>query len=410
METLLVLLIVLATAFAFGELIARLGQPSMVGLLLAGMALGVAAPHLSAVWPAVGGLAQDPFFKAAVDLSIFFLMLMAGLELRPSEIVEVTSRSVFVAMGGMALPLLLGLAIGWLYLPESTVKTTQVLFLGTALAITAVPVTVKLLMDLGQLHTRFGEIIVSAAITDDVIALFLLALLTAMIGSNTLPPLGGVILLVGQVLLFFLVVILAGRYAFPAIGHRLHQLRLAEPEASFVLLAACSFAVLAEVLGMHFILGAFAAGLFFGPSTVGQEAYDSVKARISSLTTSLFAPVFFVSIGFRADFSALIQVPDFTLLLVAAAILGKFAGAGLPAWLSGLSRAEAAAVGAGMSGRGAVELVVADVALRAGLFSMPTPPPPIVANLFSAVVFMAIATTLFAPIALRRILLHSDLR
>ncbi len=401
MDILLVLLILLVAARGFGELAVRLGQPAMVGELLAGAALGALVAAHPDVVPTFAQFPAGDLFRGVIDLAIFFLVLLAGIEMRPEQIARASSSAFFVALGGMAVPLALGFGLGWIFLPESGVKLVQALFLGTALSITAVPVAIRMLMDMGRLHTRVGEIIVSAAIFDDIFSLVLLAMLTAMLGTGEPPTLSGLAGLIGQVLLFLAVVTGLGLFVLPRLGPLLIRIRVPERDVSLLLIAALAYAVTAEALGMHFILGAFAAGLFFGRRTATAQIYDRVKSKISGFTGGFLAPIFFASIGFRFEVTALVQVPVFTLLLIIAALAGKLAGAGLPAYWRGLDARSAACVGTGMSARGAVELIVADVALRAGLFAMPAPPPPIVANLFSAVVLMAIVTTVVAPIALR---------
>jgi Kef-type K+ transport system membrane component KefB len=349
-------------------------------------------------------LPDNEVFNGLTDLAIFFLMLLAGIELRPSELAEASGRAVAVALGGMAVPLLLGFGLGWWFLPDSPYKLAQSLFLATALAITAVPVSVKVLMDLGQLKTPLGQTVVSAAVFDDVLSLMLLAILTAVIRTGGFPDASAVLLLVGKVVLFFLVAWVAGRYLLPRLG-RLVKKTLAEEFAmSALLIAALGYALLAEALGMHFILGAFLAGLFFVRRTIDPKVYSSIRSSLSAITMGFFAPLFFASIGLHLDVSAATEIPVFVTLLVLAAFFGKLLGAGLPAWATGFAPREAAAIGAAMSARGAVELIVAGIALQAGLFQHPEPPPPVVAQLFSAVVIMALVTTLATPIVLRPLL------
>ena len=369
------------------------------------MVIGVLARQFSGLGPESLANAPENLLRHVIDLAIFFLMLMAGIEMRPRELAAASASSFSVALGGVIVPLVLGVGLGWLFLPDSPAKLVQCLFIGTALAITAVPVAIKMLMDMKVLHTRLGEVIVSAAIFDDIFGLVLLATLTAMIGTGALPDVGGMFMLAGQVVLFLVLVTVLGLFVFPLAG-RLSK-RLEEPEGAFglILIAALAYAVLAELLGMHFILGAFAAGLFFGRRTVDAETYDAVRAKVSGITSGFMAPIFFASIGLRVDVSALAHIPAFTLALIAAAFVGKLIGAGLPARWSGLSARDSLAVGTGMGVRGAVELIVADLALEAGLFALPDPAPPEVAHLFSAIVFMALTTTLVAPLVLRWILL-----
>jgi Kef-type K+ transport system membrane component KefB len=122
---------------------------------------------------------------------------------------------------------------------------------------------------------------------------------------------------------------------------------------------------------------------------------------MSGLTRGLLAPIFFVSVGFHLDLSTVGQVPAFAITLTLLALASKVIGSGFPAYWAGFSKRESVLVGVGMSGRGAVELIMAGVALEAGLFSQPTPPDAIVQSLFSAIVVMAIVTTVATPIVLR---------
>ncbi len=403
MEIIFSLLVLLIATRICGEIAVRLGQPSLVGELIAGILLGAvlgAAPSLA---PQLNDFATSDLFRSLLDLAIFLLMLLGGIEMRPSEVAEASTDSFIIALGGMAVPLACGFGLGWLYLPDTGIKATQALFIGIALSITAVPVSIRMLIDLGQLHTTFGRTIVSAAIFDDVLGLALLAALTAMIGTGDLPDLGGFALLGGKVVLFVATVTVLGIYVVPRIGQFLKRLRAPESELGILLIGALGYAVLADALGMHFILGAFAAGLFFGRKTVDPSTYEQVKTKISGFTTGFLAPIFFASIGFRAELDVFVEIPVFTVLLICLAIVSKIAGAGLCARWRGLGARQSMAVGVGMSVRGSVALIVADIALRAGLFAQPDP-PPVVANLFSAVVVMAVVTTLFAPTVLRYML------
>lgn len=404
MNLLYILLVLLLVTRLCGELAERLRQPALVGELVAGIALGVIAGRYGEALPVLAGLPENEVFNGITDLAIFFLMLLAGIELRPKELAEASGRAFAVALGGMLLPLMLGFGLGWWFLPDSPYKLAQALFLATALAITAVPVSVKVLMDLGQLNTRLGKTVVSAAVFDDVLSLMLLAILTAVIRTGGFPDASAVFVLLGKVLAFFVIAGLLGRYVLPRLGGVVRKTRTEEFEMSALLIAALGFALLAEALGMHFILGAFLVGLFFVRRTISPDVYKSIRASLSSITMGFFAPLFFASIGLHLDLSAAAEIPVFVTLLVLAAFLGKLVGAGVPAWGTGFSPREAAAIGTAMSARGAVELIVAGIALQAGLFRHPEPPPPVVAHLFSAVVIMALVTTLATPMVLRPLL------
>lgn len=407
MELLYILLVLLVLTRLAGEVAVRLGQPVMTGELVAGVILGLVVHHNQRFFPILGSLGENEVFIAVTDLAVFFLMLSAGIEMHPKDIAEGSITSVFTALGGMVLPLALGVGLGFAYLPESEFRAAQIAFLGTALAITAVPVAVKILMDLGKLDSPLGKAIVSAAILDDVFSLMLLAVLTALISTGELPGAEGLVLLVGQVLLFFVIVAFAGLILLPRLMRLVKRSWEEELEFSALLIVALGFSVLAELLNLHFILGAFFAGLYFGRRGISRKVYHDVQKKVNGITAGFLAPLFFASIGLHMDLSALTNIPVFLTLLIVFAIVGKLLGAGIPARLGGLSNADATMVGVGMSARGAVELVIADIAFRAGLFDHPDPPPPIIEYMFSAVVIMAVVTTLFTPIVMK-LLLRND--
>jgi len=400
--------VLLIAARAFGELAVRLGQPALVGELLSGVVLGMVAQRFEGVFPRLAGLDENEVFLALADLGVFFLMLLAGMEMRLTSLTRGSLGAFGIAVGGLLVPLAGGVALGWVFLPASGYLAAQALFLGTALAITAVPVAVRVLMELGALETRPGRLIVAAAIIDDILSLLLLAVLTAVLRSGEVPAASDLAVLGGSVLAFFAITAVLGIWVLPRLQRLLERVVGDELEFSILVIVALGFALLAEALRMHFIIGAFVAGLLFGRRTMEAEIFEDVKRKVSGLTSGFLAPLFFVSIGLHFDPGAVAAVPGFVALLLVVAVLGKLVGAGVPALVAGLGRRGALVVGVGMSARGAVELIIADIALRAGLFSHPDPAPPVVANLFSAVVLMAIVTTLAAPIGLRALQAHGE--
>jgi Kef-type K+ transport system membrane component KefB len=405
MELLYILLVILVVARAFAELAVRIGQPSLVGEIVAGILLGLLLKHYSGALPALESLTEDRVFIAITDLGIFFLMLLGGLELRPKAIAGASKGAATVAVSAMVLPFFAGLAVAWLYLPESEYKIAQAVFVGTGLAITAVPIAVKVLMDFGKLDSPMGRTVISAAIIDDVISLVLLAMLTALIKTGALPSASEILLLMGEIALFFAAVTVVGLFILPKLAKLImRRFKVDELEFSFLVVVALLFSVLAEELSMHFILGAFVAGLFFSKRTLDEGVYEDVKKKTSAITTGFLAPIFFASIGLHLDLGAVGGIPGFLALLIFIAFASKLVGAYVPAKMIGFPRREALSIGVAMSARGAVELVIAGIALRWGLFTKPEPRPPIVEYMFSAIVIVAIVTTLVVPVALRPLL------
>lgn len=408
MDLFYILLVLLLITRLFGEVAVRLKQPALVGELVSGIILGIIVRNYSETFVILHGLADNEVFRAISDLAIFFLMLMAGIEMQPTDLARASGNAFFVALCSMLLPLAAGFALAWYFIPASPFKFPQALFLAISLSVTAVPVAARVLLDIGYLETRIGHTIISAAIFNDILSLILLTSLTAVIHTGGLPQLGHLAIQSGMALLFLSIAILAGHILFPLGGRLLKSLRSDEIDFTALLVVAFAYALLAEALKLHFIIGAFLAGLFFVRRTIDPHAYIAVKARVSGITTGFFAPIFFASIGLHFDMSSAHAVPVFLILLIVIAFLCKMIGAGAPALLLGFHVREAAAIGVGMSARGAVELIIADIALRAGLFEVPQPVPDIVSHLFSAIVIMTLATTLLTPLILRQILISKD--
>lgn len=408
MQLLYILLVLLVVTRTFSELAIRLKQPALVGELVGGILIGVVVATLAGPSAALADLDSSPAFQAVLDLAVFFLMLLAGIELRPRDLANASGQAVPIAIAGMLVPLALGIGLGWWWLPASDWKLAQCMFIGVALAVTAVPVAVKVLLDLNQLQSRAGQVIIAAAVMDDVISLILLAILTAVISvDESLTP-----LLIGEIAVnvtaFFIIAWTTGRYLLPRAGQFVKRLDLDHAEFSLLIIYGLALSVLAEILEMHFLIGAFAAGVFFNRNVAGSETYERLMSQTEALTMGFLAPVFFASIGIHLKVAAILETPLFLLLLIIAATIGKVAGAGLVARICGFTNRQSVGIGAAMNARGAVEIIIAGIALRAGLFEHPQPSPPAIEHLFSAVVIMAIVTTLATPIALQRLLPEKD--
>jgi Kef-type K+ transport system membrane component KefB len=404
MTILYILLVLLIVTRFFGELAVRLKQPALVGELLAGIVVGLVVSRFSDTFPVLAGVPDSEVFTAITDLAIFFIMLLGGLEMRPRDLGRATGRALPIAIGGVLLPLICGYALGQYFIPESPARFAQSVFIGVALAITAVPVTVKVLIDIGKLESKPGQVIVAAAIFDDVFSLILLAVLTAIAQTGSIPSAAELGWLGLKVLVFFAAAFVLGRFVLPRHGEAIKRLELEYIEISVLLAWALALAVLAELLGMHFVVGAFMAGLLFTRQSINKSTYESLTNHLEGMTVGFFAPVFFASIGMHLDISAVTETPFVLVAVLLVAFFGKLIGAGGTARVMGLSTRDSIAVGFGMNARGAVELIVADIALRAGLFSRPVPTPDPVQYLYSTIVIVAIVTTFLSPIVLRRVL------
>ncbi len=401
-ELLVAILVLIVLARATGELIQRLGQLAILGELLIGVVLGTVMAY--GPFSQFVHLTDNEVFGAMTSLGMFFLMLMAGMEMDVRKLVKASKTGITVALGGVIVPLGLGYLIGQIFMPDSSYKLAQSLFIGVALSITAVPALSRVLIELKQMNTRLGQTIMNAAIVDDVLGLFLLAVLTAMLAEGGVPSPGDLAILAAKIVGFFIFVFISGKYLIPRIGHIAQISKFEEMEFSIAVIITLIFSVAAEYAGMHFIIGALFAGMFLREETFGKHVAEHLEEHVKGITLGFLAPLFFVSIGLHVDLGALTTAPVFVLVLLLGAIVGKVVGCGLPARLSAFTWRESLAIGSGMNGRGAVEIVIAVVALEAGLFAHPTPVPSVVSAVFSGIVIMAIVTTVIVPVTMKPLL------
>lgn len=404
MEILAELFLILVVARAFGEGAERLGQPASVGQLIAGMVLAVLATSITPTVPVLSDLPSSEALEIVANVGIFLLVLVAGIELEPTEIVQHSGASFAIAVGGMLLPLTGGIALIWAFLPESDLRFVQALIVGTALSISAIPAGVKVLEDFGMLHTVVGRTIVAAAVIDDVFGLILLAVVIAIIESGAMPDLLSLGLLVSKVGIFFAVTVILGVHVYPRVHRGLKAMQIASIDLSALAAVGLAYGWLAEALGMHWIMGALMAGLYFEKSRVGVIAYNEIRLICGAMTNGFFGPLFFVFIGIQVDMIAVLDTPIFLAALFAVAMAGKIAGAAVPGLACGLSRREALSVGVGLSARGAIELVFVGIAYQSGVFAAQAGFNGIVDSLYSNLILVGILTTLAVPVILPRLL------
>lgn len=405
MAVFLFVIVVLVVARLGGELGVRLKQMSFLGELLAGIVLILVVNQfpdpLSSSFLAIR---DGEVFKFIIDLSILFLMVMAGMEMNVEELSKASKAGVVIAAGGVILPFFLGFGLGWWLIPASSYKFIQSFFLGTTLSITAIPVTTRIFMELGQLNTRLGHTVIGAAVIDDVIGLILLSILLGLLKAGQSPSAAYLGLLVLKGGLFFGGVIALGRLAMPQIASRLWQARSTEVAFTVVLIFALGLGLLGEYIGLHFAVGAFLAGLFVEETAFGSKAFDGIKERVSGITLGFLCPLFFASAGLHFSLASIAPGWYFILLIIVAATVGKILGCGAIARLLGFSGRESLTIGVAMNSRLMVELIIATIALKAGLFSHPVPVPPVVNAIFPGVLLMAFTTSVASSIILRRLL------
>ncbi|GAB4389292.1 MAG: cation:proton antiporter [Thermodesulfovibrionales bacterium] len=382
------LLLILVVAWFLGGLFARYGLPVMLGELLAGIILGP---------PLLGLVTSTPALELMAELGIFFVMFYTGVEMNPKELVEHIRPSIITALGGFVLPFILGyyttrLFGGTLY---------QSLVVGLGISITAIAVQSVILHSLRINRTDLGHIIIGAAIADDIFSLVGLSVLIGLARTGTVEPVAVALVLL-KVVAFFAVTIALGQFVLPRFTRRLHD---REGKAfTFAMAAALFMAYLADLAGLHHIIGAFLAGQFVRKEIMDQKIYHAISDRFFGLSYGFLVPIFFASLSFHLHFEWTAQFVIFSVVLTLVAIAGKLLGSGIGLYIFRRRAWESVVVGFGLNGRGAVELVIATVILKLSNNLMAEgviPEPLLTETQFSALILMAFVTTLMSPLTLK---------
>ncbi|MBI2685696.1 MAG: cation:proton antiporter [Acidobacteria bacterium] len=364
----MMMLIIFASAKLLAELAEKLGQPGIVGEILAGVLIG----------PAVfGWISMNETIGALSDLGVMFLLFRVGLEVKSSELLDAGPTAALVAFAGVLVPL----AGGWALMTAYGYGHAESLFVGAALVATSVGITAQVLSAKGMIQYQASQIILAAAVIDDVLGLIVLAIVSSLARGRLNA--GEIALTAILPIVFTFVIARWGthgvRRAVPAV-----ESKLSHSEAQFHLAMVLLFglSVLALYTGVAAIVGAFLAGMSLGEN-VTRRVHDLVHG-----TTELLVPFFLAGIGLRIEPSIFANPSILVLggILLLIAVVSKLIGCGLGALR--LGRRDAIRVGVGMIPRGEVGMVVAQLGLSMGVLSAPV---------YGIVVFTALATTLVAP-------------
>ena len=377
-----VLAIVLGIALLFNEAFKRLSLPPVVGQILGGLILGV--PTIKSFIFQSGESFE--IVDLLATLGILFLLLLVGLEIDLEKILQSSREGVLIALSAAMVPLILGFAL----LRMLGYNVVASLIFGGALSVTAEGTTVKVLMDANALNTRLGAVIVSAGAIDDIFEVLFLSLVT-IVGF------GGSVFQLVYLPLEFLIFIAAAFILFKLVSNTLRTIeKRGDVELfSLIIIFVLIMATLSEALQMGYLIGAIASGFLLQLSMRRLRKSDEEEMiRATRLITLAFVvPFFFVNIGLNFDYGYLFGNVLLMVLTVLIAFLGKIVGTIMVKPLSRLSVKQLYLIGWGMNSRGAVELVIALLALRHGLITR---------EIFSALVAMAIITTLVFPFVLQQ--------
>jgi Kef-type K+ transport system membrane component KefB/nucleotide-binding universal stress UspA family protein len=392
-------LLLVAAGRLGGELMQRIGQPAVMGQLLAGIILGPSVfgallPDVqTAIFPPEAS--QHGMIDAVGQLGIILLLLLTGMETDLRLVRRIGLPALFVSLGGIAVPFVLGFAIGlvapeWL-LPDPAKRIVTALFLGTALSIASVKIVAMVVRDLGFQRRNIGQIMLASAVLDDTLGWIIIGIVSGLAAHGTLNLSAALLTLIG-IAVFIVASLTLGRRAVSLMIRWSNDTLVSEmPVISIILVVTLGMALITQAIGVHTVLGAFVAGVIIGESPILTRHIDE---QLRGLINALFMPIFFCLAGLSADLTVLAQptLLAFTAGLILVASVGKFAGAFFGGWLGGLSMRERVALACGMNARGSTEVIVATIGLSIGVVDR---------QLYTMIVTMAVITTLAMPPMLR---------
>ena len=358
----------------------RFKLPQVVGALLAGLILGPAVFNV---------IDETDFIKQLAEVGVIVLLFTAGLESNLSEFKKSGKTSFIVATMGVIIPLIGGTILAYC-INDGKVDNVNIfvqnIFIGSVLTATSVSITVETLRELGKVSTSVGNIIVGAAIIDDVLGMLVLTVITSLADSSV-----SVVMVVVKIVSFFIFSVIVGIITYKLFNKWVDKYDIDKRRfviVSFVICLLLSFSA-EKFFGVADITGAYIAGLVL--SSNKETIY--ITKRFETLSYILLSPVFFASVGLN------VKLPDLngkiviiTIALIAVAILTKIIGCGLGAKLCGYNNMESIQIGSGMVTRGEVTLIIASKGLALGLMS---------SYFLTPVILMVVFTSIFTPILLK---------
>jgi Kef-type K+ transport system membrane component KefB/nucleotide-binding universal stress UspA family protein len=402
------ILLLIVVGRLLGELMQRVGQPAVMGQLLAGIMLGPSV--FGAVWPSAQHMifptaaADRQMLNAVSELGVLMLLLLTGMETDLALVKRVRRAAALTSVAGIVIPFLCGYAFGEMLpeslLPDPSRRLLTSLFLATALSISSVKIVAAVLREVDFLRRNLGQVILAAAILDDTIGWTILAFIGGLAaeGKIVMGPL--LISVFGTVAFLVFCLTIGRRWVARIIRWTNDHFIIEMPVISVILVIMILLAMVTNFIGVHTVLGAFVAGIMIGQSPILTK---HIEEQLRGLIVALFMPVFFGVAGLSINLRVLgdPHLLGLALLFIAIASIGKLGGCYLGSRLARMNHPEALAVGFAMNARGSTEVILATIGLTMGLLNQ---------TLFTIIVVMAVVTTLIMPPLLRWALARVPMR
>ncbi len=394
LQLILVLALIISIAKAGGYLSYRLGQPAVVGEVLAGVILGPSVINLLG-WSIFTDTHLGETVTHLAELGVLLLLFMAGLDLHLTDLLKSRKISVLAGAFGFAFTLGMGYILATLF----SFDISEALFIGLILAPTSIGISAQTLMELKVLRTKVGITLLGASVVDDTLGVLGVSLFLAFFLGETSGGVISILLILLKMVLFLIAASAIGYLLLPRFANFVEKLPISQGLVAFSFVTALLFAWSAEALGhMASIIGAFMAGIFLARSPLNER----IKTGLSPISYGIFVPIFFINVGLSANVRT-ISANELWFLagMIFVVVVSKLAGAGLSGRLGGMTNKESLKLGFGMVPRGEVVLIIAAVGIAEGLINAET---------FSTIVVLVIITTIMTPPILRYLFSKEDLK
>jgi Kef-type K+ transport system membrane component KefB/nucleotide-binding universal stress UspA family protein len=397
--------VLLITARFLGEIVQKLGQPSVLGEILAGIILGPSL--LGNLFPFIHGwiIPVTEIQKSLLDvitlIGAMFLLLITGLETDLPLIKHHAKKALATALGGLIVPFAAGYIFS-LYIPDellvdSSQRIIFALFLATAISLSAIPVIAKVLIDLKLIRRDIGQITIAAGMVDDTAAWILLSIVLGLMGGEAVTT-GTIAYSFGKVIIFIGLSFFLGRIIVKyLIAFTQNRIKSRDKILTLIIVFTFSLGAIAQAIRLEAVLGAFIAGIIFAQlPSIPKESIE----KIESTTFGIFAPIFFASAGLKVNLLDLFQTDlirigsSLVIIAIFSKIIGAYIGARL---LTKTDHWTALSFGAGLNARGAIQIIVATIGLSFGILSQ---------EIYSLIIITAVVTSLMSPVMLRWTLSH----
>jgi Kef-type K+ transport system membrane component KefB len=383
MNILLQLLLILFLAKIFAEIIERAGFPGILGEMAAGIFLGM-------LW-----INPDNDILSFFSMlgAIFLLFTVGYKEINLQEVKASIKIALIPTLCSVIVPFSFGFLLGKAF----NLEFMECLFIGVAFSPTSIGVSVRTLIDLDYLSKKIGSTMLSSAILDDIIGIFMFSVLISMATYHHIPTSMQLMIIGGKFVIFLIIMVILGWKVFPVLFTYIHKMQVKESIFAFVFMIALFSAYLAEVFSLHAVIGAFIGGACL--SSIPFAKIEDVQNKVSGISYGIFVPIFFAYIGLSIDLSAIQGAGLFALLVVVLALSSKLIGGFIGTKIAGFNSYDSLIFGVGMMPRAGVELVFISAGRGLGIIGD---------EIFSAIVLMIVVSVIVSPAMLKLVIEYKE--